>query len=60
MAQIIDLANESSKAALITIFQKLKKNMLEEIMEIIVLVREQIRNLGRQIKNQMEILEPKR
>lgn len=48
MAQIIDLANKSFKAALITIFQKFKKNMLEEVMEIIVLVREQIRNLGRQ------------
>lgn len=63
MAWIIDLANTSFKTALITRFQKLKKSMLEELMENIVLIREQIRKLGREmetvIKNQMEILELK-
>lgn len=63
MAWIIDLANKTFKAALITRFQKLKKSMLEEVMENTVLMREQIRKLGREmetvIKNQMEILELK-
>lgn len=61
---ILDLANESFKNSSYNISQKLKDNMLEELMENIVSIRKQKRNLGRAmepvIKSQVEILSLKR
>lgn len=61
---IIDLSNTSVKPIIINMIKKLKKNMLEELMENMAIIREQIRNPGGEvetvIKNQMEILELQR